>query len=293
MWSLNYAGTDYSFPKVAVTSVQVEGRVYRVADTPNPNADGIRLGEDFADPGDIKLKLLINFSTVRNLDLQREMLNEAAESFLLAWDAPALRAIPNAVGELTIPSLGSFEGRPRRAEWDYSTFGLGYLIGTATFIRSDLSTFISESEGGGWREASVALVPPTTGGWVFPLVFPVSNLNPARRGTHFEVGGTVPAAAIVEIAGPIQAGAELELVGEWTVRTKQALAYDQTARADARNGRMLLTVNGQPSNWMAPSSARLSQLRLPPGDRQIALRGTSIEGTAHARVRWRDTKAGI
>lgn len=292
MWSLSYAGTNYSFAKVAVTSVQIEGRVYRVSDTPNPNADGTRLGEDFADPGDIKLDLLINFSTIRNLALQRAMLNEAAESFLQAWDAPALRAKPNAVGELAIPTLGSYEGRPRRAEWNYSTYGLGYLKGTATFVRSDLATFVPESEGGGWREASVALVPPSTGGWKFPLKFPVSNLNPARRGTHFTVGGTMPAAPILEIHGPIQAGAELELVGEWTVRTKQALAYDQKAVADARPGRMLLTVNGVPSNWMAPSSARLSRLRLPPGDRQIALRGSSIEGTARASVRWRDMKAG-
>lgn len=294
MWSLQYDNTAYSFDHVAVTSVGIGGKVYRVDDTPNPRSDGIGFGQDFADPGDIELEMLLTFQTVKNIGMQRAMLQEAAYSFLQAWDAPSIRDAPGVTTEITIPSIGAFEGRPRRAEWDWSTFGLGYLFGKATFIRSTAGILVPNDQGLAWNEVDVSIVPPAPRtGWTFPLVFPLVNLDPAVRSTFFRVGGDMAAPCVVEIDGPISAGAEVEISNGWVLRTKRALAYDETAVADSRPGRMLLTVNDVPTNFLAPSSSRLSELTLSPGDHQIALRGISIEGTARARVRWRDMKAGI
>lgn len=294
MWSLQHEDTVFSFDHVAVTSVEIGGKVYRVDDTPNPRSDGIAFGQDFADPGDIQFQLLLTFQTVKNLGLQRAMLREAAEGFLLAWDAPELRKVTGAVGELTIPSVGLFEGRPRRAEWDWSTFGLGYLIGTATFIRSSPVTYVVEPDGSTWHEAGVGIVPPAVrSGWTFPLVFPLQNLEPTVRATWFDVGGDTDAACIVSLQGPIQARAELEIAGGFKLVTNRALAYDEIAVADARPGRMTLTVNGEPNNFLAPTSSLLSELSLTPGPHQVSLRGISPQGTARAQVRWRNTKAGI
>ncbi|MEJ6490690.1 hypothetical protein PQI23_13270 [Leucobacter sp. USCH14] len=294
MWSLQYDNTAYSFDHVAVTSVGIGGKVYRVDDTPNPRSDGIAFGQDFADPGDIELELVLTFQTVRNLGVQRAMLKEAAESFLLAWDAPALRSTPGALGDLIIPAVGLFEGRPRRAEWDWSTFGLGYLIGKATFIRAFPETYVLDGSESPWHDVEVGIVAPVgRSGWVFPLVFPIQNLEPDVRSTWFEVAGDTDASCIVSVYGPLQAGAEVEIASGFKLVTKRDLAYDEVAVADARPGRMTLTVNGEPSNFIAPTSTRLAELKLTPGPHQVSLRGISPQGTARARIEWRDTKAGI
>lgn len=294
MWSLQYDNTAYRFDHVAVTSVGIGGKVYRVDDTPNPRSDGVAFGQDFADPGDIEFELLLTYQTVKNLGIQRAMLKEAADSFLQAWDAPSLRLNPGAVGDLVVPSVGLFEGRPRRAEWDWSTFGLGYLIGKATFIRSSPVTYVLDGGTSPWRSVEVGILAPVgRSGWVFPLVFPIQNLEPDVRSTWFEVGGETDAASIVSITGPVLAGAEVEIASGFRLVTNRDLAYDETAVADARRGRMTLTVNGAAANFLAPTSTLLSGLTLTPGPHQVSLRGISPQGTARARIEWRDTKAGI
>src|SRR5690606_22438467 len=125
MWSLQYAGTAYEFGRVSVTSVEIGGRSYGVADTPNPRSDGVMFGQDVPDPGDVKLELLLNFQHVRTLDMQRAMVTEAASEYLTVWDAAEVRRDPLGLAEFTLPSVGMFEGRPRRAEWHMSTYGLG------------------------------------------------------------------------------------------------------------------------------------------------------------------------
>ncbi|UOR02057.1 hypothetical protein MUN77_01615 [Leucobacter allii] len=294
MWSLKYDDTAYSFDHVAVTTVQLEGRSYRVDDTPLPRADGVAPGQDFADPGDIQLKLLLSFQSVRNVFLQRAMLQEAAEAFLAAWDAKSLRHTPGAVGELVIPSLGMFEGRPRRAEWDWSTFGLGYLTGTATFIRTNLSTYVLDGDGVAvWHEATLGLVPSQVGGLKAPLREPLRTSVESTRAAPLTVGGTAEAWGIYELRGPIQSDAQIEVPGRWRLYLNRALGQYQTAQIDTRPGRRGTTLNGKPVQLLDPRSSFLDECSLLPGSNVLALRGSSIEGTASVSVRWLDTKASI
>ncbi|WP_053352699.1 hypothetical protein [Leucobacter musarum] len=294
MWSLKYDGTAYSFDHVAVTSVEIEGRSYRVDDAANPRADGVAFGQDFADPGDIKLKLLLTFQTTRNLTMQRAKLKEAADSFLRAWDAKALRATAGALGELTIPSLGLFEGRPRRAEWDWSTFGLGYLTGAATFVRSDLLTYVlNESGGAPWQSATLGLVPAQVGGIKSPLKAPLRTSVESSRAAPLVVGGSAEAWGIYDLKGPIQSNAQIEVPNRWRLYLNRSLAYNQTARIDTRPGRRGTYLNGKPVQLLDPRSSLLDDCALLPGQNVLALRGASIEGTASVSVRWRDTKESI
>lgn len=294
MWSLRYAGESYEFNHVSVTSVEVEGRSYRVDDATNPRSDGVTFGEDFADPGDVQLELFINFQHVRNLEMQRMMLREAASDFLASWDAVKIRRDPWGIAEFTIPKLGMFEGRPRRAEWDWSTFGLGYLVGAATFVR-DSTEMIQLDDGGeaSWHFVEVGIESPSVkSGWVFPLVFPLQNLEPVVKSTWLEVSGQ-DAWPLIEVSGPLQSGASLEVTNGWRIVLNRALAFDEVARIDTRPGRRISTVNDSPRNILAPSSSLLSELQLTPGPHQISLRGVSTTGLATARLSWRTTKAGI
>lgn len=294
MWALRYEGTNYEFAQVAVTSVQVEGRTYRVDDTPNPRADGVTHGEDFADPGDVKLKLLITFQTVRNLSMQRMMLNEAANAFLKSWDAAALRSVAGAAGELVVPTLGLFVGRPRRAEFDYKTYGEGYLEGTATFVRSDLQMYELNEDGvSAWKQVTLGLVSSQSGGLKAPLKAPLRTSVESTRAAPVLVGGDSPAFGIYEFRGPIQSNAQIEVPHRWRIYLNRPLAWNETATIDTRPGHAATYLNDKPVQLLDPRSSMLADCTLLPGSNVLALRGVSIEGTAQVTARWRDTKGGL
>lgn len=291
MWSLNYDGGQHVFGQVLVTKVSVGGRVYRTDDTPLPYGDGITFGTDFADAGDVKLELIINQNRVKDAALQRELVRAEAFRFLEFWDAAVVRSSPGRSADLVIPELGAFVGRPRRAEWDWETYRLGYLRGTATFVRSSSDVYEVDSSGTSpWLEETVGLVPAQLGGLVAPLAAPLSTAAASSRARSFTVGGTKPAFGIYTVRGPLQAGGQVELVGKWVAKLNRGLAYDAVAVIDTRPGHERMTVNGRPVNLLLPSGAVMSEMFMEPGPQAIALRGTSLEGTASVSVRWRNTR---
>lgn len=297
MWSLSYLGETHPFTNVDVLSVEIDGSTYRVGDAEVPLGDGLIFGQDYAEPGDINLRLLVSFAERRNVLDARKRVREVTSWFSQLWDAEPLRRTAGEKAELSIPELGLFVGRPRLIEWDWSTYKLGYVFGKARFIRSDLGVYALAPDGTApWFEARVEMIPPQTGGWVFPLTFPLVSAEPTVRATTFVVGGEAPTWPVLEINGPIATGAQLEITGSgyaWALRLSRRLAYDEVALIDTRPGQRATYVNGAPVNVLAPSGVPISDALMRPGPTQIALRGTSAEGTAHARVRWREMKAGI
>ena len=289
MWSLAYSNGSHGFGDVYVEAVEIGGRVYRNDDVPAPRADGVVFGEDFADPGDVILHVAVDAPWAEEGE-RRAFVYGAAQQFSELWDAASVRSVPGAVAELAAGELGVFEGRPRSVEWDFQHYSAGFLRGKARFVRS---SSVAYAAGASWRSVSVQLVPPEVGAWVFPLTFPVSGTTAVVRASTFEVGGTASAWPVIEVDGPVQSGASVEVTGEWSVTLSRGLAYDETARLDTRPGRRGMTVNGSPVNLLVPSSPSLADLSLSPGPHQVALRGSSLEGTAVARLRWRDTKAGV
>lgn len=295
MWGLRYDDVEFDFGAVNVASIQIAGISYAVSDIPAPRDDGTWFGQDTAEPGDILLSLSIGARPGLEDDAARLQVFATAEEFSRQWDAPDLRDKPRAVAEFYADELGMYEGRPRSVEWDFSKYAAGWLTGRTRFVRSGLISYPVDGAGEvPWRSVDVALhAPASRTGWVFPLVFPLQNLEPVVKSTWFEVGGTDPAWPLIEVQGPIQAGAEVEVPGEFVLRTNRALEYDEVGLVDSRPGRRVCTINGTAINFLAPSSTRLSELSLSPGPHQVSLRGISPQGTASARVRWRDTKAGI
>ncbi len=298
-WILRYPGTEYRFgpPSYPVQLVEWEQDAdgVDVEDVRPVGADGLWMGRDTIEPGAVTVHVKIDFTTAPYPVEECARLALAARSELArVWRGDAVRTQSGEVAELVMGGGLVIEGRPRRPRFDDADQNVGLVFAELPFIPSMTGAYLLDEHGESWREAEVQIVPPQPrSGWQFPLVFPVQNLEPAVRGTWFSVGGDTNTSCVVEIHGPIQAGAEVEIAGGWRVRTNRDLAYDEVAMVDARPGRTLLSVNGVPFNFLAPSSSLLSELTLSHGPHQLSFRGVSPQGTAIVRVRWRDMKAGI
>lgn len=292
MWRIVYPGVSHDFGAVNIAAIQIAGNSYRVDDSPQPRTDGVFMGQDFADPGDIVLFLSIP-APGGDTESQMRFVREQAESFSAVWDAATVRGVSGAVAELHADSFGVFEGRPRMVEWDTENYAVGFLHGKARFVRTTLDVFESEADGGGWHEVTLGLVPAQVGGLKSPLRSPLRTSVESSRAAPITVGGTSPAWPIVTMRGPIQSGAVVECVGRWRLILNRALAYDRMAVIDTRPGQTSTLLDSSPVQLLDPRSSLLADAFLRPGENIIALRGASIEGTASVSLRWRNTKAGI
>lgn len=297
-WKLTYDSVSYEFGnkhhQAELVSWEQGADMYTVNDVQAPGDDGVWFGEDHVEAGEILINVKIDYTSYPAPTEECVRLALAArEELERVWRADWVRAFPNRLAELHMGGRIILEGRPRRVKFDDSAQNVGLIFAQLPFIPANSSVILVGDTSDGWNEAVARLVPPEPrNGWVFPLVFPLVNLEPVVRGTHFGVLGTTDTWVVARISGPIQSGAELELVGGWILRLNRALGPYDVAEVDARPGRRTLTVNGTPTNFLTPSSSRVSELKVSPGDRQIILRGTSLEGTASAAIRWRDMKAG-
>jgi len=290
MWALAYDGNENEFDQVHVAGIKIAGHDYRTEDTAQVQRDGLRFGSDYADPGDIVIALSVNSGAQLGDAEARRIVRERATAFTALWDAPLLRSQPGLVAELHADELGVFEGRPRGVEWDWSRYAAGFLPGRARWVRSSAVSYIVGSDGEVWHEQTVGMVPAQIGGLVAPLVAPLTTAAESSRARTFTVGGDSPAWGIYTVTGPLAPGARVELTGRWSAHLNRVLAYDEVIQIDTRPGQRLMTVNESPRNVLLPSGARMSEMSMNPGVNEIALRGTSIDGTARLSVRWRDTR---
>lgn len=298
-WILSTPSSEYRFgpPAHPVQLVEWEQDAdgVDVEDVRPTGADGLWMGRDTIEPGAVTVHVKIDFTTAPYPVEECARLALAARSELArVWRGDAVRTQAGEVAELVMGGLQVIEGRPRRPRFDDADQNVGLIYAELPFIPSTTGAYLLDEAGESWRSVETQIVPPQPrSGWVFPLVFPVQNLEPAVKATWFEVAGDTDTPCVVEIQGPIQAGAEVEIPGVWRLRTRRGLAYDELAVLDARPGRALLTVNGVPANFLTPDSSLLSELTLSPSPHQLSFRGVSPQGTASVRVRWRDMKAGI
>ena len=291
VWQLT-TDTAHDFGAVFVEKVQIEGLSYRVDDTAAPRDDGIYFGQDFADPGDIILNVAIQAPHMDDLARRLYVRDEAAK-FTRLWDAADTRDSAGDVAELSAGEFGTYEGRPRGVVWDFENYAVGFVRGTARFIRSNMMHFPPASEGGGWQEATLQLIPAQTGGLMAPLVEPLRTAYAQVRASALHVAGDAPAHPIIELHGPIQADAMVEVVGRWRLYMNRPLGQYDVARIDTRPGRLATYLNDRPVQIIDPRSSLLVECSLMPGENVASLRGASIEGTASVVFRWRNTKGSI
>lgn len=288
-WSITIDGNRFEFGPVEVTSWIIGGREYRTDDTDRPRTDGRYFGQDFATPGDVEIELIIRADGAT----REERFDNAMtirENFTRVWNGDEIRFTPGEVAELEIAGRAAVEGRPRHVDWDDSKATFGIIRGNALFVRDFDQAF---EPGAFWYEVTVGLVPPQIGGLIAPLIAPLTTAISSTRARPFEVGGDSEVWPIISVQGPIQSGSKVELTHGWSIHLNRALAYDEVAVFDTRPGQRTMTLNGRPVNLLAPTGDRLSQLSIQPGMNEVALRGTSVEGTASVTVRWREVKKVI
>jgi hypothetical protein len=136
---------------------------------------------------------------------------------------------------------------------------------------------------------SITISPGNSGGFIFPLAFPLNTVAESTQEDIVVVDGNTETWMRSKIIGPITAPA-VEVVGYYTIQTAAdfVLAVGETLEIDPRPWSRGVYKNGyiNVAGKFTQSSRRISMQTLPPGTHQVVLRGIDPTGTATLETRW-------
>lgn len=292
-WSIKSGDSRYDFDEVEVTGWTINGRQFRAADADRPRADGRFFGIDYVTPGDILIDLIIRAKgKTREERFERAM--DLRSEFDTVWNADSVRLTNGATSELVVAGRAMVEGRSRHVDWDDARATFGIIRGSALFVRSGTEFFpVDENGDTPWSSATLMLVPSQLGGIKTPLKGPISTTIGSSRAAPVRVTSTHDVWPIIEIVGPIQSNAQVEVPGRWRLYLNRSLTQYETVRIDTRPGRLATYINGSPAQVLDPRSSMLSECSLKPGDNVVAYSGSSLEGTASVTLQWRNSKGNL
>lgn len=260
--------------------------------------DGVRFGRDFTGGMTITFDVGVDTSQTTSSKTMTPQARTAAnldavDRLRAAWSAKALKRRPGAVAVLREAYGGRervFYGRPRgfavpQVE-GHPRDRLGYTAVLARFDCVDQNYY-----DGVEQSIDVPIAPAASGGLVAPLKSPLRAVRPNSSTRVLSVGGTSPAVPVITLYGP-GSNLTVEFVGVFSVGIRATLAYDQRVTIDPRPfARTVLNQAGASWAGRLTGVARLSDMLIPPGQRQVIIRGTDTTGTAKANIRWRNTYA--
>lgn len=287
-WQLEIAGlrmgpgTPY---RVLIGSLGAGTPDPRVVDTPRPNADGMRFGQDHMGAAVIPLEIGIEAESspavMRLLaDLRR------------AWQADATRRRPGAVTELAmrLPGQGVRRvfGRPRRFTPVLDQAVVGWVPVVCEFQCQDHLAYGPE------QTLDIPFASASTGGYTVPYTVPLAIATVEQRADLVNVGGDVAAPCRLAIEGPAADALHrpsVDNLGIWSFTLDTTVAYDQTITLDSRiqGSTVLRSPDGANLRGaFTKDSTRLSQLLLYPGENILTLSGTDPSFSSRLRVAWSD-----
>lgn len=254
-------------------------------DAPKPMGDGVFLGRDFLG------------SAVWAFDIETRGRVEAGaiaanKALAAVWRAPKARLTPN----VAVPLSYKFGGRWRRVygrpgkyagiNGDTMTrLGRGKI--TADFRVTDPLHYDD-------TETTVVLdiVPATTGGFIFPLVFPLTSVRSGEpRAGFVDNTGDADTPLKVTFHGPV-VDPWVRAAAGWEIGLKGSLAYDVSVTVDPLAGTVTRS-DGAAVAGMLTRKTRLSGSKLPPGRSELTFGGRDITGTATATLAWRNAHESI
>lgn len=271
------------------TTVMIEDVIFESPDIVSvdrqlPRSDGTRFGRDYRGGRTITFTMHVFGDAVpRGHDILGEL--------GAAWSGDARRRIPGAVQTLRIKSGGRTRrvyGRSRRfAPISTRVAAGGWAPVTADFRTVD-QYFYDDTE----SVNTVAIVPPSGGGLIAPLVAPLSTVAVSYAPGEITVGGTVGAWPVYVIHGPISLPT-VDVIGEYRVTLGTIIGHDQFVVVDTRPWSRGVRLNGfaNIAGQLTPATPRLSEMRLSPGPHEIILSGLDETGTSSLVVAWRNTYA--
>src|SRR5699024_100335 len=177
-------------------------------------------------------------------------------------------------------------GRPRRWAGDEDATHQGIAFSRlpllATFQLSDPRIFSDTL-----HTTTLDLVPESTGGIIFPLVFPMTTtITGGVRAGFVTNDGDAPAPVTVTFNGPVTN--PKIFTDDWEIGITGKLAYDESVTVDC----LAMTVKRQDGANVAGRLTRGTRLRnaaLAPGQQEIKFTGADSTGTATAVVSWRNS----
>lgn len=264
---------------IGVSTLNATSIRWRVQDQPNPVGDNILTGRDYGDPQPIKLGVFFSGQTA-------EEVAQAAAEFANAWaTAQARKPGEDSVLEIGVhgKTLRAY-GRPRDLDIDDTDiFSQRHAEGTAIFDRSDMF-FYGDPDNGGGGQVTLSITPPQAQGLVFPVVFPWGTFKGGERQGVVVNSGLRPTRDVKitingTVSNPVVSG------DGWEIQLNTSLAYDRSVTIDARN-RTVTRDDGASLAGKLTRKSRLDKIVVPPGSSEFFFRGTSVDGSATATIRW-------
>lgn len=204
------------------------------------------------------------------------------------WDqgtsATAPWTLTTAYGGVMRTSLGA--PRKRTVDWDLR--------------RGDVAQLVLEWESispSWWGELHRVDIPfaasSTSGGWVFPLVFPIATATTSSTASSLEVRSG-PAPLRITITGPI-VHPQVSFSTGHRIELQTSLEAGESVTVDGRPWSLGVTDNTGASRAgaLSLSSTSLTGLALPRGIHSIAFQGNSTLATATCAITWRDRFAHL
>lgn len=248
----------------------------RDQDTDNPVGDSTFFGTDYLSGPTWSLDLSVTGDSVSGAldslgDLSRY------------WYNLDKRRSPGSLSVLRFMRGGSIRrvfGRPRQFSYDpHNLWPANRVAALATFKTAGPYVYADES-----RSLSLQLIPETTGGAVFPVVFPIRFESGGERQGMVSGGGTQPAPFTATFVAP-NGVKDPYLRGDgWELKFLGDLPYDRSIAVDTRTMDVSL-----PAGVKLSRKARFSNARIAPGPTEIVFGGIDPSGTARCDISWHET----
>lgn len=280
--AFEYRGVEFGghHGAIQVSSFTPGGPDLRSSHTEIDQRDGIVPGQDYLGSS------TWGFSLFTDVQDWGEAL-ALAGTFKGAWWDPAVRMSPMRVEPLRYHMAGRWRrvyGRPQR--YAPPDGGLLTSLGRAEF-EADFLVVDDRHYDDEEQDVQLNMVPATVEGFSFPLSFPIQTVERTATLRQITVGGDTDTWPRITVYGPIL-NPEIT-VGDWTLRLRGELAYDQEVVVDTAPWKMSLErLDGTVSPMRLSLDTRFSGLSLAPGYHSVLLTGTDLTGTARATIAWRD-----
>lgn len=234
---------------------------------------------------DLKTPPTWSFDLYTDVETADQALGWAA-NFERVWDLEAVRTTPNMVIPLRYAIAGRLRrvyGRPRNFAMVPTYVRTGRVSMLADFVLAE-NTFYDDA----LNTTLARLRPSTRAGLTFPLTFPATFQVPGvPRQEVITVGGTRPTWVDLTFYGSVQD--PWVQIGQQRWALRGTLPLGQSVRMSGAPWQQgLLRSDGAWVPGMLDPRARLSQLRLAPGQYTVTMGGFGDTSTARTEVSWRD-----